>query len=621
MTSHLAAINHKATQLLGYFAIHERRSIQYLTLVTIGVCILPMLLEMLGLDFSTQAATVVPPSMLGEQNTVQLTNEIHGVLRGSFVHTILEWSAFCTGVLTAILAFVHFALDRDVATPIVGLSMFYAGCMDAFHTLAADRLITGVAASETLIPFTWAICRLFSALILVVGVGFFLISPKRGFQSRGGKMSFLLTASIVLALFAYITIAICVQMEQLPQTMFPHAVITRPWDIIPLVLFVVTGLFVLPQFYHRYPTIFAQSLIVSTIPQVATQLHMSFGSHALFDSDFNIAHFLKILAYLIPFIGLCLTYISIHYDKEAALQQLTQTEERLKSSNLRLEENIQKLKSTQSQLVQNEKMSGLGQLVAGVAHEINNPVNFIHGNLVHTQQYIANLQDILDLYQQYYPEPEPAIADHIDEIELDYLLNDLDKMLTSMKIGSERIRNIVLSLRNFSRLDEADAKPTDIHQGLDSTLLILGNRLKFAQGTSEISIVKQYGELPLITCYPGQLNQVFMNILSNAIDSFADLQTDHKHLDLKPTICISTEFKKNQCFIQIADNGSGISKSMQTKIFDPFFTTKPIGKGTGLGLSISYQIVTETHGGRLYCTSSVGMGTEFTVVIPQPLST
>ena len=297
---------------------------------------------------------------------------------------------------------------------------------------------------------------------------------------------------------------------------------------------------------------------------------------------------------------------------------------------------MQKLQNTQSQLVQSEKMSSLGQLVAGVAHEINNPVSFIYGNVAHADQYTQELLNLLHLYQQYYPLPVPEIQAEIESIDLDFLEQDLAKILSSMKVGVDRIRQIVLSLRNFSRLDEAEMKPVDIHDGLDSTLLILQNRLESKAGKKGIELSKEYGDLPKVECYPGQLNQVFMNILANAIDAIEDYNyqqlaistIENLHINSRqpgqqhpiPSIKIRTEVlstrKGSYAVIRIRDNGTGIPAEVKARLFDPFFTTKPVGKGTGLGLSISYQIVVEKHRGQLKCFSEPGEGTEFWIQIP-----
>ncbi|MEH2202812.1 MAG: GAF domain-containing protein [Nostoc sp.] len=298
--------------------------------------------------------------------------------------------------------------------------------------------------------------------------------------------------------------------------------------------------------------------------------------------------------------------------------------EQTKRQTLELSQTLQELKQTQTRLIQGEKMAGLGQLLAGVAHEINNPISFIFGNLIHLSEYTQELLKVVKLYRQS-SSILPTIQEQIDKSDLDFLIEDLPKTLESMKVGTERICDIVLSLRNFSRTDEAELKPVDIHEGLDSTLLILGHRLKNNNDRPAIEIVKQYDSLPLLECYPAQLNQVFMNLLSNSIDAleekFNTIQQRYlKLLQTCPriplTIWINTQVVYNQVVIRIADNGLGIPEEVRSHIFDPFFTTKAPGKGTGLGLSISHQIVVEKHHGQMKCSSKPGEGTEFLIEIP-----
>ena len=272
-------------------------------------------------------------------------------------------------------------------------------------------------------------------------------------------------------------------------------------------------------------------------------------------------------------------------------------------------------------LIQSEKMSGLGQMVAGIAHEINNPVNFIHGNLIHAENYSQDLLNLVDLYQEHYPNPVAEIEDELEAIELDFLVEDFSKLLTSMRIGTERIREIVTSLRTFSRLDEADIKEVDIHQGLDGSLLILQHRLKAQDNRPEIQVIQDYDQLPLISCYSGQLNQVFLNILTNAIDALEEhnktrtLEEIHAYPS-QIRIQTFTNTDKTWATIQIADNGCGIPPNVLEKLFNPFFTTKPVGKGTGLGLAIAYQIITDRHHGKINCYSEPGKGAEFVIEIP-----
>jgi two-component system, NtrC family, sensor kinase len=283
----------------------------------------------------------------------------------------------------------------------------------------------------------------------------------------------------------------------------------------------------------------------------------------------------------------------------------SQTQDQVKLLNSALTE----LKKTQTHLVQSEKMSSLGQMVAGIAHEINNPVNFISANLPYTSKYTEDLLKLVSLYKQTFPEPPPEIEDFADGIDLEFMEEDLPQMLSSMKIGTERIRDIVLSLRNFSRLDESDTKLADIHEGIDNTLLLLSNSLK-----KGIFIVKKYGRLPSVECYPSQLNQVFMNLLSNAIDALNESERPDKIITIYTSVILEDGAKMLK--VAIADNGPGIPDSVKEQIFNPFFTTKPVGQGTGLGLAISYKIVVDGHGGRIDVSIPSGGGTLFAVIIP-----
>jgi two-component system NtrC family sensor kinase len=305
-----------------------------------------------------------------------------------------------------------------------------------------------------------------------------------------------------------------------------------------------------------------------------------------------------------------------------------QAEEALQQKVQQLAHTLKELQHTQAKLVQTEKMSSLGQLVAGIAHEINNPVNFIFGNINHAGEYTHDLLNLLQLYQHHYPQPVPAIQMEADEIDLDFLKEDLPKLLTSMKVGAERIQTIVLALRNFSRMDEAEVKAVNLHEGIDSTLMILQSRIKATAERTEIQVVKDYGNLPLIECYAGQLNQVFMNILSNAIDALDEYNSQRpleEQQQKSATITIQTELvgtnsqeisSHRKIHIRIADNGPGMTEPVRQRLFEPFFTTKPVGKGTGLGLSISYQVVVDKHAGNLFCISTPGKGAEFLIELP-----
>ncbi len=300
--------------------------------------------------------------------------------------------------------------------------------------------------------------------------------------------------------------------------------------------------------------------------------------------------------------------------RRTAQQILQESETALRQRTEELELALNELHQTQMQLVQSAKMSSLGQLVAGVAHEINNPLNFIHGNIDHAGYYTGDLLCALDLYRRHYPDPVDEIQEVIEDIDLDFVMEDMPKLLSSMRLGTDRVREIVRSLRNFSHHDRAHIKEVDLHEGIDSTLLILQHQFKATETRSAVKLVKDYGDLPLIECHPCQLNQVFMNIISNAVAAFDECSPSPEFI---PEIVIRTQRESDAVTVTIADNGPGMPESVRSRIFDPFYTTKPVGKGTGLGLSISYQIVVDRHGGKLECRSTPGQGTEFIIEIPQ----
>lgn len=319
-----------------------------------------------------------------------------------------------------------------------------------------------------------------------------------------------------------------------------------------------------------------------------------------------------------------LARLGVHLKLSTLSKQLAEQnellEKRVEERTTELRQALCDLKQSQLHLVQNEKMATLGQLVAGVAHEINNPVGFIAGNLSQAESDIKNLLQLIELYQSEYPNPSEKILEFIEDIDLEFLNEDLPKIISSMRQGTDRIKNISISLKTFSRLDSHSLMNFNVHEGIDSTLVILRHRLKANEMRPEIEVVREYGDVPEIQCYPGQLNQVFMNLLSNAIDALEEANEGHSYqqIEANPNKIVIQTFVKNpkQLIVGIKDNGCGIEASVIPKVFDHLFTTKPVGQGTGLGLSISRQIIEEKHGGSLNCYSVLGEGTEFIIELP-----
>ena len=364
--------------------------------IIIAICVLPFLLNLFGAHFDTQGEPF-PWSAVSGMTAVEQIDRMYYALEGSFWHTILEWSAFCTAIFTVILAFAHYNIKREIVVPIIGVALFCSGTMDSFHTLAADRLIESVADNRNLVPFTWAIIRVFNAVILLGGTGLLLLrgvrTRKEGQEEKG--WGFILMVCFVFGVSAYVVIHLCATSTRLPQTMFPDSLITRPWDVVPLILFIGSGILVFPRFYRKYPSLFSHALIVSMAPQVMTQLHMAFGSTALFDNHFNIAHFLKVFAYAVPFSDLMLDYIRTYRAQSTLSERL---EHRVDERTRDLETEIAERNRTTEEMIGSvqvltvsvdEILTAMGQY-ASAASEISAEVN----------QTTATMQEIAQIAQE-----------------------------------------------------------------------------------------------------------------------------------------------------------------------------------------------------------------------------
>ncbi|MBE9226670.1 response regulator [Phormidium sp. LEGE 05292] len=319
----------------------------------------------------------------------------------------------------------------------------------------------------------------------------------------------------------------------------------------------------------------------------------------------------------------CADYITKPFQMEEVLARIQNQlaiknlESQLRSQNDQLQKTLVELRNAQAEIIQKEKMLGLSQLAAGMAHEVNNSIGFIAGNIEFARRYVKDLLNLIELYQQEYPQATPVLEEALEEIDLGFLVKDVEKVLNSMQTGAERISTMNLALRIFSRLNESDIKPVNLHEGIDSTLVLLQQRLKPEGRNWEIKVEKNYGHFPLINCYASLMNQVFLNILNNAIDALEAKWEKADHISIMPTIWIASELiDRQKAIIRIKDNGTGIPENIREHLFDPFFTTKPVGKGSGLGLLTSYQIIVEKHKGNLTYESTLGESTEFFIEIP-----
>ena len=528
----------------------------------IGVSITPLLLNLVGVDFGSGGGG------LEDFEGASVDDAMHYALSGSFTHTILEWSAFCVAIFTVVLALVHFKIKRDVTLPIIGVALFCAGCMDAFHTLAADRLIEAVAPNENLIPFTWAICRMFNVGILLIGVGMFLLRRRPRWRA---SVSFVVGVSAAFGLIAYLTIHFCATSANLPKTMFPGALITRPYDVVPLVLLIFAASFVYWRFYRLQPSIFSYALLVSLIPDIAIQLHMAFGSNALFDNHFNVAHFLKIVAYVIPLAGLCLQYIQTLKDEQAAREELREHRDHLEEL---VAERTAALESSHEQLRQSERLASIGTLAAGLGHDMNNIL---------------------------FP-----VRCRLDTLQAQRLGEHTSEELAAICVSIDYLQHLSNGLHQLAlNPDDSHASTVCTHMTIwvKDTWALLRSALP-AHATLECEFAD---DLPPLAVPPHQMTQAIFNLVVNAGEAIGDhgtVRISAETRDSGQTVCIS-----------VSDDGHGMSTEVTKRALDPFFTTKTRGLSTGLGLAL-VQGVAASAGGHVEINSTPGGGATIGLCVP-----
>ncbi|PCK07740.1 MAG: hypothetical protein COA42_12825 [Alteromonadaceae bacterium] len=520
----------------------------YFLYLVIFICAAPFTLSLVGVNFAS-SGTPFDLNQAADWPKHQQLDAFFYRLSGAFTHTLLEWTAFCAAIFTVALAFSHYVMSKDYTTPVIGAALFLAGCMDAFHTLAANRLIEAVADNRNLIPFTWAICRIFNALILIGGVSLLLFRKQK---SSEANLKFLCFVFLVSAVVAYSIIHYCAVSAVLPQTQYPDSLITRPYDVIPLVLFALAGMFLFPYFYRQQPSVFAHALVIAMIPEVVVELHMAFGSSALFDHNFNIAHFLKIFAYVVPFCGLLVDYIHTYQAKER------EAEER-KKAEIALKIYTKELKRSNDDL---DKFAHIA------SHDLKAPLRGID----HLATWIEEDREDQEALQEHIPMMHQRIG------RMERLLDDL---LTYSSIGKAKESSAEIDvLSRVREIYELSAPPVTF-------------------------TLKLEGEAPLFTTEVAPFETVIRNLIGNTI----------KHHDRKDgIITVSVKALNDVIEIIVADDGPGIAPEYHNKIFEVFQTLEPRDKveGSGIGLALVKKTL-ESQGGSISVQSDLGRGTKMIV--------
>lgn len=581
----------------------------HLALATAALCAGPLLLSLAGVDFSSQS-----PFGAEELEAFRwgpgAVDTMHSILIGSHVHTLLEWSAFCSAIFIAFLGSVHFRIAGNPVIPIVGMALFWAGCMDAFHTLAADRLVSAVADNRNLIPFTWAICRSFNALILLTGIGALLLRDPSKTRSQS---LFVFGASSVFGLVAFAIIYLAASSHNLPQTMYPDAFVRRPWDVFPLVIYLFIGVGVMPRFHAKHPGHFSLALWISIIPHVATQLYMAFGSRQLFDADFNIAHALKILAYIIPIFGLGLDYIET-YRKADRTDYLEEEIER----RVRIEAELQH--QVQQEMIQTSRRAGMAEVATGILHNIGNVLNSLNVSLsVGTERTAALDLDALrktnelvqenrgDLGAFLSTDPRGRIVPtFLDKLSAK-LLDDREVVIQELESASKfvnHIKEIVSTQQRYTHLSGLIEKI--------SLAELVDDGLRMSMGSPKnqgFSIARYFPADTTLDVDKQKLLQILVNLFSNARHALRDSTTADKVLTLR-----LRRSADDRMILDVHDNGIGIPPEDLTRIFSFGHTTKKDGHGFGLHAS---ALAASELGGSLNAHSEgPGKGATFTLVVP-----
>lgn len=544
------------------------------TVIVLGLlCSAPMLLNLFGFNFGLENKPVYPEQLVG-LSTTQISELLHAALHGSFLHTILEWTAVVMSIVISVLAFSQFLIKGDIVTPIVGIAFLCSAIIDALHILAADHLITSNTPIIYFIPFTWAICRIFNALVMIAGTSYFIFTnAEKIAPSERGRRLFEFAA--MLGLISVCLMVFITKSSSLPRTIFSDQVVTRPYDLIALILYGVLGIVFYPWLYRKYPNSFTQSLFLSAIPAVMAQTHMTFGSAALFDNHFFVGHFFKVVACVVPFAGLVFEFVRT-FKHEIVLKK------ELSTLNLQLEKKIEEgthiiLKQRQS-LEYSAKMSSLGVMAGGIAHEINTP--------------LATIQ---------------LCTDALDEMARNHSLDadKFEKLTGKLMSMVSRIAKIISGLRTFARDGTNDPMQVASMKDIVEEALLLCEQ-KLIHNQIRLDFVTEGRDLQ-IECRPADVAKVVLSLISNAFDAVQG--QDEKWVE------VDTIDKDSVVELWVTDNGPGISPNLIEKIMQPFFTTKEVGKGTGLGLSISRGIVL-SHNGELY-VDQTSPHTKFVAVFPK----